>query len=160
MAAIANLPNCEHDEPLFAAMHHKRHYGPAMEPPGLPGDNAAAFFPQPKGHAMKVLAIAGSLRRDAIDWLSRPLAKNALVGKLVAVIGATRGRWGTRLAQAALRQTLFSTESPILSRPVLYLAQADSAFDELGNLTDERVRTTLGEILVAMRQAVPATRSP
>src|SRR5581483_11429227 len=42
--------------------------------------------------------------KNAIDWLSRPWPDEVLAGKPVAVIGASSGRWGARLAQAALRQ--------------------------------------------------------
>jgi chromate reductase len=94
-------------------------------------------------------SIPGVLK-NAIDWLSRPLAGEVLVGKPVALAGATAGSWGTRLAQAALRQTLFATESLVLPGPPLYLAQADKAFDANGRLTDERTRRALQQILSAL----------
>jgi chromate reductase len=46
--------------------------------------------------------------KNVIDWLSRG-SDSVLVGKPVAVIGASTGNWGTRLAQAALRQVLTAT---------------------------------------------------
>ena len=42
---------------------------------------------------------------------------------------ASRGRWGTRLAQAAVRPALFATESLLVTGPALYLAQTDAPFD-------------------------------
>lgn len=85
--------------------------------------------------------------KNAIDWLSRPLAGEVLVGMPVAVVGASAGRWGTRLAQAQLRQVLFATESLVLAGPALYLAGADAAFDPGGRLTDEAARRALRQII-------------
>jgi chromate reductase len=90
--------------------------------------------------------------KNAIDWLSRPSSGEVLVGKPVAVVGASAGRWGTRLAQAALRQALFATESLIVTGPALYLAQTDAPFDPSGRLTDEAARSALRQILQALAQ--------
>jgi chromate reductase len=90
--------------------------------------------------------------KNAIDWLSRPSSGEVLVGKPVAVVGASAGRWGTRLAQAALRQALFATESLVMTGPALYLAQTDASFDSSGRLTDEAARSALRQILQALAQ--------
>ena len=92
-------------------------------------------------------SIPGVLK-NAVDWLSRPAPdRDVLANKRVVVIGATGGRWGTRLAQAALRQTLFATESHVLIAPPLYVADAGSLFDACGDLRDERTRASLGRIV-------------
>jgi chromate reductase len=88
--------------------------------------------------------------KNAIDWLSRPSSGEVLVGKPVAVVGASAGRWGTRLAQAAVRQALFATESLLVTGPALYLAQTDASFDSSGRLTDEAARRALRQILQAL----------
>jgi chromate reductase len=88
--------------------------------------------------------------KNAIDWLSRPSSGEVLVGKPVAVVGASAGRWGTRLAQAAMRQALFATESLLVTGPALYLAQTDASFDSSGRLTDEAARRALRQILQAL----------
>jgi chromate reductase len=90
--------------------------------------------------------------KNAIDWLSRPSSGEVLVGKPVAVVGASAGRWGTRLAQAALRQALFATESLVVTGPALYLAQTDASFDSSGRLTDEAAHSALRQILQALAQ--------
>ena len=90
--------------------------------------------------------------KNAIDWLSRPAPGVPLAHKPVALVGATRGRWGTRLAQAALRQVLFATESLVLPQPALYLASAERAFDAQGVLAD----AALGADLDALLQAFDA----
>jgi hypothetical protein len=46
-----------------------------------------------------------------------------------------------------LRQTLFATDSLVLAAPAFYLAHAEAAFDESGNLRDEQVRTALAGML-------------
>jgi chromate reductase len=94
-------------------------------------------------------SIPGVLK-NAIDWLSRPSSGEVLVGKPVAVVGASAGRWGTRLAQAALRQTLFATESLLVTGPALYLAQTDAPFDSSGRLADAAARRALRQILQAL----------
>ena len=67
-------------------------------------------------------------------------------------VGASGGRWGTRLAQAAVRQALFATESLLVTGPALYLAQTDAPFDSSGPLLDEAARSALRQILQALAQ--------
>jgi chromate reductase, NAD(P)H dehydrogenase (quinone) len=50
-------------------------------------------------------SIPGQLK-NAIDWVSRPLADNPLWDKPVAVIGASTGMFGAVWAQAELRKVL------------------------------------------------------
>jgi chromate reductase, NAD(P)H dehydrogenase (quinone) len=101
-------------------------------------------------------SIPGVLK-NAIDWLSRPAPEEVLIGKPVAVVGASGGRWGTRLAQAALRQTLFATEAVVLPGPALYLAGGSAAFDDAG-LADAAQRATLQQVLRSLGAQVQAAR--
>lgn len=96
--------------------------------------------------------------KNAIDWLSRPAPDEVLVGKPVAVLGATAGRWGTRLAQAALRQTLAACECRVMPSPALYLAGAAACFDEAGALRDAVARDGLDTLLQAFVEWVRRTR--
>src|SRR5919107_5067942 len=50
-------------------------------------------------------SIPGQLK-NAIDWLSRPIATNVLRNKPVAVIGASTGMFGAVWAQAELKKVL------------------------------------------------------
>jgi chromate reductase len=93
-------------------------------------------------------SIPGVLK-NAIDWLSREAPHAVLAGKPVAVIGASGGRWGTRLAQSALRQVLFATESRVLPAPALYVSQSDRLVDEAGRLVDRRMEDQLRALLTS-----------
>jgi chromate reductase len=99
-------------------------------------------------------SIPGVLK-NAIDWLSRPDADHALRGKPMAVIGASAGSWGTRLAQAALRQVLYATESPVLPAPALFVRDAERLFDDAGQLIDSRTEQQLHSLLVAFAAWIP-----
>lgn len=87
-------------------------------------------------------SIPGVLK-NTIDWLSRPAPEEVLLGKPVAIMGATPGRWGTRLAQAALRQTLAATGAVVMPAPMLFIAGADSLFGPHGDLGDTATLTSL-----------------
>ena len=65
--------------------------------------------------------------KNAIDWVSRP-PRSSFDGKPVALAGITVGQWGTRLSQAALRQTLFACGADLIQVPHLYLRAADALF--------------------------------
>ncbi|MBO9661826.1 NAD(P)H-dependent oxidoreductase [Dokdonella sp.] len=93
-------------------------------------------------------SIPGVLK-NALDWLSRPAPVEVLVGKPVAILGASPGRWGTRLAQAALRQVLAATESAVLPAPMLFVRDAAQAFDANGALVDAAVEASLHRLLDA-----------
>jgi chromate reductase, NAD(P)H dehydrogenase (quinone) len=63
----------------------------------------AVLFATPEYNA----SIPGHLK-NAIDWISRPVATNVLRNKPVAVVGASTGAFGAAWAQAELRKVLSS----------------------------------------------------
>jgi chromate reductase, NAD(P)H dehydrogenase (quinone) len=85
--------------------------------------------------------------KNAVDWLSRPAPDTVLVGKPVAVVGVTTGSWGTRLAQAALRQVLFSTQSLVMQRPGVFVRDARDLFDADGRLIDPATTEALRSVM-------------
>jgi len=87
--------------------------------------------------------------KNAIDWLSRPLPEDILVGRPVAILGASTGRWGTRLAQATLRQTLTATGAQVMPAPMLFVRDAEHVFDGDGALRDGGVSESLCAFLSA-----------
>ena len=88
--------------------------------------------------------------KNVIDWLSRSDPAQGLAGKPVAVIGATTGPWGTRLAQTQLRQILIACQALLLPSPALYVHDALAAFDETGRLIDHEIRDRLGGVIDAL----------
>jgi chromate reductase len=103
-------------------------------------------------------SIPGVLK-NAIDWLSRPAPQEVLAGKPVALIGASGGRWGTRLAQSALRQVLTATESIVMPAPALYAREAERLFDPQGKLVDEPTRTALKSVIEAFSNWIDVNAS-
>jgi chromate reductase, NAD(P)H dehydrogenase (quinone) len=87
--------------------------------------------------------------KNAIDWLSRPGVDEVLIKKPVAIVGASGGRWGTRLAQANLRQVLTATESLVMPQPAIFVAESAKAFDNDGALINDLLRQQLENFLCA-----------
>lgn len=96
--------------------------------------------------------------KNAVDWLSRPPKDIARVfgNKPVAIIGATPGVGGTRLAQAAWLPVLRGLGTRPWFGKQLYVAGAGQAFDEDGRLVDEKVRRLLSEFMAAFVEFVAA----
>jgi len=100
--------------------------------------------------------------KNALDWLSResPLGE-VLVDKPTAVLGASAGPWGTRLAQAGLRQVLHSCGALVMPAPTLFMANAATRFDGRGTLTDDASAQALHRFMRAFEQWIgrvtPAT---
>jgi chromate reductase, NAD(P)H dehydrogenase (quinone) len=87
--------------------------------------------------------------KNAIDWLSRPPKDIPRVfgGKPVAIMGATPGMGGTRLAQAAWLPVLRTLRTRAWSEKQLYVAEASKIFDSQGRLTDDKTRALLSEFM-------------
>lgn len=91
-----------------------------------------------------------AVTKNVLDWLSRTGPDEGLSGKPVAVIGVTTGRWGTRLAQAAARQTLVAMGALVLPEPMFFAADAAKLFDERGILTHAPTLAQLLAVLAAL----------
>jgi len=87
--------------------------------------------------------------KNAIDWASRPPKDSPLVGKPVAVMGASPGMGGTIRAQLQLRQSFVFTQTLCMLQPEVVVAKAQEKFDAAGNLTDESTRAFLAKMLEA-----------
>ena len=98
-------------------------------------------------------SIPGQLK-NALDWISRPAATNALRNKPVAVVGASTGAFGAVWAQAELRKVLAALGARVLDVE-LPVAQAHTRFDETG-LTDEEIRGALADAIEALAAEVEA----
>jgi len=89
-------------------------------------------------------SIPGVLK-NAIDWLSRPPSDIPRVfgGLPVAIIGASIGRRGTLLAQAAWLPVMFRLGSVPWFGDQLALSVTSDAFDAEGHLVDAVIRWRL-----------------
>jgi len=94
--------------------------------------------------------------KNTIDWLSRPAAegKDVLAGKPVAIVGATPGAWGTRLAQAQLRHALTATGSLVLPAPMLFVRDAAHVYDADSAHYDAATQKRLRAVLEALQRWV------
>ena len=88
--------------------------------------------------------------KNAVDWASRPARNSVLTGKPVAIMGASTGRGATARAQAHLRDGLAYTNGLVLPLPEVLVGVAREKFDEESNLTDERTRDEVRDLLVAL----------
>ncbi|MFC5435545.1 NADPH-dependent FMN reductase [Rhodanobacter umsongensis] len=97
-------------------------------------------------------AMPGVLK-NALDWLSRESPQGeVLVEKPVAVFGASAGPWGTRLAQASLRQVLHTCGALVMPAPTLFIANAAARFDENAALVDPATAESLQRFVLAFEQ--------
>jgi chromate reductase, NAD(P)H dehydrogenase (quinone) len=62
-------------------------------------------------------SIPGALK-NALDWVSRPIATNTMRNKPVAVIGASTGMFGAVWAQAETRKVLSALGARVIDREV------------------------------------------
>jgi len=85
--------------------------------------------------------------KNAIDWASRPYGDSAWEGKPVAVMGAAAGPLGSARSQYHLRQTFVFLNMYPVNRPEVMISSAQDKFDDKGNLTDERVRKLIRQLL-------------
>jgi chromate reductase len=90
-------------------------------------------------------SIPGALK-NALDWLSRPLAETPLRGKPVAVIGASTGLFGAVWAQAELRKVLSAIGARVVDRE-LPVGQAADAFTDEGRLADHDLELVLADLV-------------
>jgi chromate reductase, NAD(P)H dehydrogenase (quinone) len=99
-------------------------------------------------------SIPGQLK-NALDWVSRPPATNALRNKPVAVVGASTGAFGAVWSQGELRKVLGTIGARVVDAEVA-LGHAPTRFDEHGRLLDEAIREQLEETVEALLAETPA----
>jgi chromate reductase, NAD(P)H dehydrogenase (quinone) len=114
------------------------------------GEADAILFATPEYNS----SIPGSLK-NALDWVSRPLATNTLRNKPVAVVGASTGAFGAVWAQADLRKVLAAIGARVVEGEVA-VGHAPTRFDEKGRLEDESLREQLQETVDALLAEVEA----
>jgi chromate reductase, NAD(P)H dehydrogenase (quinone) len=104
-------------------------------------------------------SIPGVLK-NALDWVSRPVASTPLMGKPAAVIGASTGLFGAVWAQAETRKVLSTIGARVVDREIP-IPQADESLGADGLPLDDDARELLDAALtelieLAEAQLVPA----
>jgi chromate reductase, NAD(P)H dehydrogenase (quinone) len=107
-------------------------------------DADAVIFATPEYNS----SVPGFLK-NALDWVSRPLATNPLRNKPVAVIGASTGAFGAVWAQAELRKVLAAIGARVVDGEVA-VGHAPTRFDERGRLEDDSLQEQLEETVEAL----------
>jgi len=97
-------------------------------------------------------SISGALK-NAIDWASRS-PQPPLIGKPVAILGASTGNFGTLRAQLHLRQILTHVGALPLGKPEVLVARAAQAFDSEGKLVDAAAQGFVQDLLTALAKWV------
>jgi chromate reductase len=92
-------------------------------------------------------SLPGQLK-NALDWMSRPLADSPVRNKPVAVVGASTGLFGAVWAQAEGRKVLGALGARVIDRE-LPIGLADDAFDG-DRLADPELTLALGGILAEL----------
>ena len=98
--------------------------------------------------------------KNAIDWLSRPSSdiKRVFGGRHFALMGASAGRFGTVLSQAAWLPVLRTLGTQPWFGARLLVSRAGGVFDETGNLKDaeleEQLKIFLTGYVAFLRRAV------
>jgi chromate reductase len=103
-------------------------------------------------------SIPGQLK-NALDWLSRPLAESPLRNKPAAVVGASTGLFGAVWAQAEARKVLAAIGARVIDRE-LPVGMADDAFHPHGPLVDEDLSLALAGILAELHAEARQTLTP
>ncbi|HWX97511.1 MAG TPA: NADPH-dependent FMN reductase [Solirubrobacteraceae bacterium] len=115
----------------------------------------AVFFVTPEYNT----SIPGALK-NALDWLSRPVATNPLRYKPVAVIGASSGMFGAIWAQAELRKVLGAIGARVTEGEVA-VGHAGERFDENDRLNEPNLEQEVHEVVATLLgDTQPAKTSP
>lgn len=97
--------------------------------------------------------------KNALDWVSRT-KPNPWAGKPVAIMSAAAGRSGGARTQYSLRHCLKPFNPRILQGPDVMVAASGSAFDEDGQLTNERTVAGLDTLMAALHAEIERGRGP
>jgi chromate reductase, NAD(P)H dehydrogenase (quinone) len=115
-------------------------------------DADAVFFVTPEYNS----SIPGALK-NALDWLSRPVATNPLRYKPVAVIGASSGMFGAVWAQAELRKVLGAIGARVTDGEVA-VGNAAELFEN-GRLNEPNLEVEVHEVVATLLSDAEAAKT-
>ncbi len=96
--------------------------------------------------------------KNGLDWSSRIYPDAPIGGKLVAVIGASPGRSGTKYAQANLKASVDRAGAVLIEEVELMLDHASDAIED-GVVTSDDLKAQLASVVDSIVKAVAAQRS-
>ena len=102
-------------------------------------------------------SIPGVLK-NAIDWASRG-ADSPLLGKPVALMGASPGLMGTVRMQLAFLPVFQFLDMKPVHKPEVLVSQANQKFDENGKLLDEKALELIKRKIQALSQLIEETKT-
>lgn len=117
----------------------------------IAGADAVLFSTPEYNHS-----VPGALK-NALDWVSRPVAENPLRNKPVAVVGASTGIFGAVWAQAELRKVLGAIGARVVDRE-LPVGQAATRIAAGGDFADGEVLSQLDGVVDELVGAVAERR--
>lgn len=130
LTRLAEHCETDHRLDLFAKVSDIPVFNEDLEGPATPsavrdlwlavGESDGLLFATPEYNQ----SLPGSTK-NLVDWISRAPEGSPLNAKPVAVVGATVGLWGTRIAQQQLRTVLLTCGARVMSSPSLYLANIE-----------------------------------
>jgi chromate reductase len=109
------------------------------------------FFVTPEYNS----SIPGVLK-NALDWVSRPIATNTIRNKPVAVIGASTGGFGAVWSQAELRKVLGAMGARVVDGEVA-VGHAMERFNSEGRLNDPNLEEQVREVVQQLLAEADAT---
>lgn len=95
--------------------------------------------------------------KNAIDWASRPPKDSPFIGKVGAIIGTSRGRISTAVAQSHLKTIMGSHLDAVLGVPEAYIQFTDTLIDANANVTDETAKKVMTRFIDNFAKLVEET---
>ncbi|MBV2130527.1 NADPH-dependent FMN reductase [Arsukibacterium indicum] len=87
--------------------------------------------------------------KNALDWASREPDNHLLSGKPVAIMGSAAGMGSSR-SQYHLRQVCVYLNLHPLNQPEVFANAFSGAFDNDGDLTDDKIQANVRKLLAAL----------
>ena len=86
-----------------------------------------------------------AITKNIIDWLSR--VEKPLDNKSVCICGASGGYFGTARAQIQLRPVLAALNTKTMSKPDLFIPNAQNVFADNGEIIDTTIQDNIKDFL-------------
>ncbi|MEU3253460.1 NADPH-dependent FMN reductase [Streptomyces sp. NPDC006997] len=136
---LARLPmynqDHDHDDPPREVVELRRRVAEA----------AGLFIVTPEHNASVPAAL-----KNALDWTSTQPAGGILVGKPIAIAGASPGAFGSSRGQLALRQILASIGADVLAKPEVAVFHCHERVNAEGDVTDPMTLSLLNDLIDAL----------